>query len=47
MGEQLRQEILEAKVTDNKVFHKLFNKQRENRRCCVIELLANKQIVTS
>ena len=42
--EQLRQEILETRFTDTKLFHKLVNKQRGNRRCCVNELTANGQL---
>ena len=42
--EQLQQEILDAKSTDTKLFHKLINKQRGNRGGCVNELTANGQV---
>ena len=42
--EQLRQEILEARSTDTKLFHKLVNRQRGNKRTCVNELNANGQV---
>ena len=42
--EQLRQEILEARSTDTKLFHKLVNKQGGNRKCCINELTVNGQL---
>lgn len=42
--EQFRQEILDARSTDTKLFHKLVNKQRGNRGGCVNELTANGHI---
>ena len=39
-----RQEILDARSTDTKLFHKLINKQRAKRGGCINELTANGQV---
>ena len=42
--ERQRQEILDTRPTDTKLFYRLINKQRENVRHCVNELSANGEV---